>query len=48
VLVEQSLPLAMAVGDDFYIVQNGQVVFSQNRGAALLDPTAIANLLTVE
>ncbi|NGM86485.1 ABC transporter ATP-binding protein [Parapusillimonas sp. SGNA-6] len=48
VLVEQSLPLAMAVGDDFYIVQNGQVVFSQDRDAALRDPAAIANLLTVE
>jgi branched-chain amino acid transport system ATP-binding protein len=48
VLVEQSLPLAMAVGDDFYIVQNGQVVFSQNRDDALRDPAAIANLLTVE
>ncbi len=48
VLVEQSLPLAMAVGDDFYIVENGQVVFSQDRQSAVRDPATIANMLTVE
>ncbi|HUH58490.1 MAG TPA: ABC transporter ATP-binding protein [Candidimonas sp.] len=48
VLVEQSLPLAMAVGDDFYVVENGQVVFNQDREAALRDPAVIATMLTVE
>lgn len=48
VLVEQSLPLAMAVGDDFYVIQNGQVILSQDRQVALGDPTVIANMLTVE
>lgn len=48
VLVEQSLPLAMAVGDDFYVIENGQVVFNQDREAALRDPAVIATMLTVE
>ncbi len=48
VLVEQSLPLAMAVGDDFYVVENGQVIFSQDRQSAVRDPSTIANMLTVE
>jgi branched-chain amino acid transport system ATP-binding protein len=48
VLVEQSLPLAMAVGDDFYVLENGQITFSQDRRAAILDPAALADMLTVE
>jgi branched-chain amino acid transport system ATP-binding protein len=48
VLVEQSLPLAMAVGDDFYIVENGQITFNQDRQEALRDPAVIATMLTVE
>ncbi|WP_353146118.1 ABC transporter ATP-binding protein [Pollutimonas bauzanensis] len=48
ILVEQSLPLAMAVGDDFYVLENGQVIFSQDRQSAVRDPAMIANMLTVE
>ena len=48
ILVEQSLPLAMAVGDDFYIVGNGQVIFSQDRETAVGNPEIISNMLTVE
>lgn len=48
VLVEQSLPLAMAVGDDFYIVENGQIIFNQDRQEALRDPAVIETMLTVE
>ncbi len=48
VLVEQSLPLAMAVGDIFYVVENGQVTFEQDRQSVMLDPDALASMLTVE
>jgi branched-chain amino acid transport system ATP-binding protein len=48
VLVEQSLPLAMAVGDIFYVIENGQMVFNQPRAAVLENPHALERILTVE
>ncbi|WP_421956483.1 ABC transporter ATP-binding protein [Polaromonas sp.] len=48
ILVEQSLPLAMAVGDHFYVVESGQVVFSQSREQVLASPQTLENMLTVE
>jgi branched-chain amino acid transport system ATP-binding protein len=48
ILVEQSLPLAMAVGDHFYVVESGQVVFSQTREQLLASPESLEKLLTVE
>lgn len=48
ILVEQSLPLAMSVGDDFYIVENGQVVCQLTREQVLADPEKLASMLTVE
>ncbi|MGE4368763.1 MAG: ABC transporter ATP-binding protein [Burkholderiaceae bacterium] len=48
VLVEQSLPLAMSVGDDFYIVENGQIVCQMTREQAHADPEKLASMLTVE
>jgi branched-chain amino acid transport system ATP-binding protein len=48
ILVEQSLALAMAVGDDFFVVENGQVIFSQSRQDALQNPETIEKMLTME
>ena len=47
-LVEQSLPLAQAVGDRFHIVENGQIVKSFTREEMLTDPQRLADMLTVE
>ena len=47
-LVEQSLPLAQAVGDRFHIVENGQIVKSFTREEMLADPQRLADMLTVE
>ena len=47
-LVEQSLPLAQAVGDHFHIVENGQIVKSFTREEMLADPQRLADMLTVE
>lgn len=47
ILVEQSLPLALAVGDHFHIMENGQIVRSFTRAEALAEPAAIERLLTV-
>lgn len=48
ILVEQSLPLAMAVGDHFYVVESGQVVLSESRERVHLAPEIVENMLTVE
>lgn len=48
ILVEQSLPLALAVGDFFHIIENGQIVQSLTRDEALADPRRIEAALTVE
>lgn len=48
ILVEQSLPLALAVGDRFYVMENGQVVQSFARDEVLAAPDRLANMLTVE
>lgn len=48
VLVEQSLPLALALGDEFYIMENGQIVFSGSREEVLANTAAFKKKLTVE
>lgn len=48
ILVEQSLPLALSVGDAFHIVENGQIVCSFSREEALADTAALERMLTVE
>lgn len=48
ILVEQSLPLAQAVGDHFHIIENGQIVKSLTREEMLADPQRLADMLTVE
>ncbi|HWV62848.1 MAG TPA: ABC transporter ATP-binding protein [Oxalicibacterium sp.] len=48
ILVEQSLPLALAVGDQFYVMENGQIVKSFLRDEVLAAPDRLANMLTVE
>jgi branched-chain amino acid transport system ATP-binding protein len=48
ILVEQSLPLALAVGDWFHIIENGQIIQSLGRDEALADSTRIEKALTVE
>lgn len=47
-LVEQSLALATAVGDRFYVVESGHVVFEQERSEVLAAPSALERRLTVE
>jgi len=48
VLVEQSLPLAIAVGDGFYVMQNGQIIRSFTHSEVIADPQSLAALLVVE
>jgi branched-chain amino acid transport system ATP-binding protein len=48
ILVEQSLPLAHAVGDRFHVMENGALVLSADRDAILADPGQLERLLTVE
>ena len=48
ILVEQSLPLALAVGDHFYILENGQIVKSFVRDEVIAEPDRLANMLMVE
>jgi branched-chain amino acid transport system ATP-binding protein len=48
ILVEQSLPLAQAVGDHFHIIENGHIVKSLTREETLADPQRLADMLTVE
>jgi branched-chain amino acid transport system ATP-binding protein len=48
ILVEQSLPLALAVGDHFYVMENGQIIKSFDREEVLAAPERLAKLLTVE
>ncbi|TAM90519.1 MAG: ABC transporter ATP-binding protein [Candidimonas sp.] len=46
VLVEQSLRLALAVGDFFYVIENGQMVFAESREGVAASPGVLENLLT--
>lgn len=48
ILVEQSLPLALAVGDQFHVMENGQIVFSADRELVAKDPMVLERKLTVE
>lgn len=48
ILVEQSLPLAQAVGDRFHIIENGQIVRSFTREEVVADPQCLVDMLTVE
>lgn len=48
ILVEQSLPLALSVGDEFYVVENGQIICQMTREQALADPERLESMLTVE
>jgi branched-chain amino acid transport system ATP-binding protein len=48
ILVEQSLPLALSVGDVFHIVENGHIVRTFSREEAITDTTALERMLTVE
>jgi branched-chain amino acid transport system ATP-binding protein len=48
VLVEQSLPLAMAVGDAFHVMQNGHIHRSFSRDQVVADPNCLTSLLVVE
>jgi branched-chain amino acid transport system ATP-binding protein len=48
ILVEQSLPLALAVGDAFSVMQNGQIYKQFTRDEVIQDPTCLANLLVIE
>jgi len=48
VLVEQSLPLAMAVGDHFHVMENGHIVFSAARSEVLADPSVLEKRLIAE
>lgn len=48
ILVEQSLPLALSVGDAFHVIENGQIVRSFTREEALAETAALERMLTVE
>ncbi|WP_048710310.1 ABC transporter ATP-binding protein [Microvirga massiliensis] len=48
ILVEQSLPLALSVGDVFHIVENGHIVRTFSREEAITDTAALERMLTVE
>ncbi|MBX3598296.1 MAG: ABC transporter ATP-binding protein [Rhizobiaceae bacterium] len=48
ILVEQSLPLAQAVGDHFHIIENGQIVKSFTRDEVLANPQSLIDMLTVD
>lgn len=48
VLVEQSLPLAMTVGDHFHVMENGQIEFSETREKVLADPALLESKMLVE
>lgn len=47
-LVEQSLPLAQAVGDHFHVIENGQIVKSFLREEVMADPQRLVDMLTVD
>jgi branched-chain amino acid transport system ATP-binding protein len=47
-LVEQSLALATAVGDQFHVIESGHIVFSETRERVLADPASLEKRLTVE
>ncbi len=48
ILVEQSLPLAMAVGDRFHVMENGQIVFSSTRSEVMANPLLLESKMLVE
>ncbi|WP_104492901.1 ABC transporter ATP-binding protein [Paracoccus denitrificans] len=48
ILVEQSIPLALSVGDAFHVVENGQITRSFARDEALADREGLERMLTVE
>jgi len=48
VLVEQSIPLALAVGDTFHVMENGHIVFSADRAQVIADPSVLEKKLIVE
>ncbi len=48
ILVEQSLPLALAVGDHFNVIQNGEIYKRFEREEVIKDPSRLANLLIIE
>lgn len=48
ILVEQSLPLALSVGDHFHVMQNGQIHASFRRAEVVDHPEKISSLLVVE
>ncbi|SIQ99741.1 amino acid/amide ABC transporter ATP-binding protein 2, HAAT family [Paracoccus thiocyanatus] len=48
ILVEQSIPLALSVGDAFHVVENGQITRSLARDEALADREGLERMLTVE
>lgn len=48
ILVEQSLPLALAVGDSFHVIENGHLVYSGTRDEVLADTDRLQRMLTVE
>lgn len=47
-LVEQSLALALAVGDHYHVMQNGRIHNSFSRAEVVADPKRLASLLVVE
>lgn len=48
ILVEQSLPLALSVGNRFHVMQNGQIQASFARSEVVNNPERISDLLAVE
>lgn len=48
ILVEQNLSLALSVGDDFYILNNGEITFSDSRDHVISSPAIIEEKLTIE
>lgn len=47
-LVEQSLPLALSVGDTFLVIENGAIAFSADRPAVEADPGRLEKTLAVD
>lgn len=47
-LVEQNLPLALAVGDEFHVLANGELIFTSDRASLERDSGTLEKLLTVE
>ena len=47
-LVEQSLPLARAVGDSFLVIENGEIKFRAAQSVVDGEPEALERMLTIE